>query len=313
MSNRREFIKNTTKWGLLGGALSILPFEVLSMDTDSKIKISLAQWSLHRTFFNGTEKAVDFPKIAAQKFDIHAVEYVSQFFQDKANDKNFLAELNKRSNDNNVKNVLIMVDLEGSLASSSNIDRTKAVDNHKKWVDAAHFLGCHAIRVNLHGELRDVKAWKEASIESLTQLSQYAKAANMNVIVENHGGFSSNGGMVAEVMKAVNLTNCGTLPDFGNFCMRREKEGDLWETPCIETYDAYKGVEELLPFAKGVSAKSFEFDANGNETSIDYGKMLIAIKKAKFNGYIGIEYEGKNEDEITGIKATKALIEKYIK
>jgi hypothetical protein len=110
-------------------------------------------------------------------------------------------------------------------------------------------------------------------------------------------------------MKAVGMANCGTLPDFGNFCIRREK-GDMWESPCVEWYDRYQGVEEIMPFAKGVSAKTYRFDAEGNCIESDYARMLPIVKQAGYTGYIGIEYEGSDLSEEQGIRATKALLER---
>ena len=108
-------------------------------------------------------------------------------------------------------------------------------------------------------------------------------------------------------MKAVNKSNVGTLPDFGNFCIKRE-EGN-WRN-CVDAYDRYQGTTELMPFAKGVSAKSHDFDEQGNETETDYTKMLQIVKAAGFSGYIGIEYEGEKLSEDEGIRKTKALLEK---
>lgn len=308
-SNRRDFLKQffVISGGItLAGGLSsfIQPEEEEKFD----FKISLAQWSLHKAFFNKQIDPLDFPVVAKKKFGISGVEYVNQFFLDKAKDKTWLTELKKRCDDHDVKSLIIMIDLEGSLAEKDAAERAKAVENHYKWVEAAQFLGCHSIRVNLHGT-GSAEEWKSGSIESLKKLSDFAKAYNINVIVENHGGYSSNGAMLAEVIRAVQNKNCGTLPDFGNFCMRREK-GDLWESPCVDWYDRYKGVEEMLPFAKGISAKSFDFDANGNETTTDFKKMFDIIRKSKFKGYIGVEYEGNRLSEEQGIIATKALLER---
>ena len=309
-NNRRDFIK---KIGLATGALTLsgaLPSFIFSKDEENNFdfKISLAQWSLHKSFFDGKIDALDFPVVARKNYQIEAVEYVSQFFADKAKNQLFLRELKKRSADNDVKNLLIMVDNEGSLASTDDKLRKQAVENHYKWIDAAKYLDCHSIRVNLHGE-GNQEEWKKASIDGLAMLTEYGAKNNMNVIVENHGQWSSKGKLIAEVMKAVNNKYCGTLPDFGNFCVRREK-GDLWESPCVETYDKYKGVEEMLPYAKGVSAKTFAFDANGNETTIDFLKMMKLVKKSGYTGYIGIEYEGGSVSEDEGILATKKLLEK---
>ena len=222
--------------------------------------------------------------------------------------KDLTNELSNRSIDNNVNNVLIMVDEEGYLSSSDKNLRVKAVNNHKKWVEMAHELGCHSIRVNLYGE-SELNKWKDNSSEALTQLSQFASDSKINIIVENHGGLSSNAKELVEIIKNVNLNNCGTLPDFGNFCITRENLS-LYDGPCALEYDKYKGVRELMPYAKAVSAKSYNFDSLGNETTIDYKKMLEIVWEFGYNGYLGIEYEGEILTEIEGIKATNNLIVK---
>jgi len=273
-------------------------------------KISLAEWSLHRTIQAGELDHLDFPALARNEFGIDAVEYVNGFFKDKAKDTAYLAELKRRCNDAGVISLLIMCDGEGDLAGPDATQRKAAVENHFKWVEAARFLGCHSIRVNCFGAgTREEMA--KASAESLRTLSEFAQPVGINVLVENHGGFSSDGQWLSGVMREVGMPNCGTLPDFGNFCMRREK-GDMWESPCVEWYDRYKGVTELMPFAKGVSAKSHEFDSNGNSQETDYRKMLQIVKSAGYTGYIGVEYEGSGLPEHEGIRATKKLLERSV-
>ena len=273
-------------------------------------KISLAEWSLHRTIQAGELDHLDFPALARNEFGIDAVEYVNGFFKDKAKDTAYLAELKRRCNDAGVISLLIMCDGEGDLAGPDATQRKAAVENHFKWVEAARFLGCHSIRVNCFGTgTREEMA--KASAESLRTLSEFAQPVGINVLVENHGGFSSDGQWLSGVMREVGMPNCGTLPDFGNFCMRREK-GDMWESPCVEWYDRYKGVTELMPFAKGVSAKSHEFDSNGNSKETDYRRMLQIVKSAGYTGYIGVEYEGRGLPEREGIRATKKLLERSV-
>ena len=308
MKSRRIFLKNL---GLISGSFAIantLPFSSFGEINKFDFQISLAEWSLHKELFSKKITNLDFPAIAKNKYDINIVEYVSQFFPDKAKDQSYLKALKHRCDDNGVKSHLIMVDQEGSLAATGKKERNVAVENHYKWVEAAKYLDCKSVRVNLHGEGNEIE-WKDASIYSLTKLVNFAAKMNINIIVENHGQWSSKGYLVAEVMKAVNHKNCGTLPDFGNFCVRREK-GDLWESPCIDWYDRYKGVEEMLPYAKGISAKSFDFDTDGNEIKTDYDRMFKIIKSSGFKGIIGIEYEGEKMSEEEGIKATKKLLEK---
>lgn len=266
-------------------------------------KISLAEWSLNKSLFAGTLSNLDFPAKARNDFGISAVEYVNQFFKDKAKDQSYLNDLKKRCDDNGVTSVLIMIDNEGHLGEVDNKKRSEAVENHKKWVDAAKFLGCHSIRVNAYGKgSRDEVA--KAATEGLRLLSEYAKDTNINVIVENHGSYSSDGKWLASVIQGTQMSNCGTLPDFGNFCIKREND------TCAEWYDRYQGIKEMMPFAKGVSAKSYDFDSQGNCIETDYNKTLSIVKEAGFNGHIGIEYEGSKLSEDDGIRATKKLLER---
>jgi sugar phosphate isomerase/epimerase len=322
LENRRSFIKSL---GLItvsaGAGTAFLSACSGKPSTDSQIaadsaaqvsaaqspdlffRISLAEWSLNKTLFAGKLSNLDFPAKAKNDFGITAVEYVNQFFKDKAQDQAYLTDLKKRCDDLGVTSVLIMIDGEGNLGERDKKKRNEAVENHKKWVEAAKFLGCHSIRVNAHGEGTAEEVGKAAT-EGLRSLSEFAKGTDINVIVENHGGYSSNGQWLANVIKATGMANCGTLPDFGNFCLQRE--GDV----CKESYDRYKGIEEMMPYAKGVSAKANDFDEQGNCVETDYSKMLPIVKAAGYTGYIGIEYEGDKLSEDDGIRATKALLEK---
>jgi sugar phosphate isomerase/epimerase len=269
-------------------------------------KISLAEWSLHRTLRAGKMTNLDFPLVAKRDFGIEAVEYVNQFFMDKAKNMPYLRDLKQRCDDNGVRSVLIMCDAEGELGVLSKKKRKKAVENHYKWVEAAKFLGCHSIRVNTLGEGTKEQV-ANAAVDALTRLSTFAKSFDINVIVENHGGYSGHDGWLAAVIRKVNMDNCGILPDFGNFCMRYE--GAQWETPCAEWADRYVVTQQFMPFAKGVSAKSNNFDANGSCVETDYDRMMAIVKAGGYRGYVGIEYEGKLE-EYDGIRATKALLER---
>ena len=275
-------------------------------------EISLAQWSLHRSLYSGELDHLDFAKISKENFGIDAIEYVNSFFFEKAEDKSYLREMKNRADDYGVKSLLIMCDNEGSLGDPNNQKRQKAVENHYKWHEAAKYLGCHSIRVNayltesLHGlEVGDYT--KTGSYENqvslaadgLRKLTEFGANIGIYTIVENHGGLSSDGAWLASVMKAVDHPMCGTLPDFGNFRIK----GDRW-------YDRYKGVKELMPFAKAVSAKSHDFDSNGNETRTDFYRMIDIVMDAGYSGYVGIEYEGSEMDEMSGIKATKDLLDR---
>lgn len=258
-------------------------------------KISLAEWSLNRSIGKGTITNMDFPRIAKETYGLDAVEYVSTFFKGKGEDTEYLTKLKNECEKYGVKSLLIMVDGEGNLADTSLAARTKAIENHYKWVKAAKFLGCHSIRVNTAGK-GTMGQMQVAAIDGLSKLSAYAADYGINVIVENHGGNSSYGKWLAEIMKVVNKPNCGTLPDLGNFY----------------EYDRYKGVTEMMPYAKGVSGKTHDFDENGNETQIDYVKMMKIIHDSGYKGYIDVEYEGNKLNEDDGIKTSIALLRKVI-
>ena len=295
---RRDFL--TTATGAMLGA-TLLPHlgQVVAQEPKKlPFKISLAQWSLNQTFFSKKADPLDFAKMAKVDFGIEAVEYVNQFFMDKAKDASYLKELKKRADDHGVTSVLIMCDDEGDLGDPAAQKRAQAIDNHKKWVEAAKFLGCHSIRVNARSS---GSYWQqmELAADGLRRLCEFAALYQISVIVENHGGISSNGTWLSSTIHSVNHPACGTLPDFGNFMISEKVK-----------YDRYKGVEELMPFAKGVSAKSNEFDSTGNESNIDYRKMLQIVLSYGYHGWIGIEYEGTKHSEIDGIKLTKALLEK---
>jgi len=291
MNSRREFLRNL---GLAAAGITIAPSLDLFAAKKDWFNISLAEWSLHRKINKGDLKNIDFPEYTAKNFGIYGVEYVNQFFKDKAKDMTYLKDLNNRAKDNGVKNVLIMIDGEGNLGDRDETKRLAAVENHHKWIDAAHFLGCHAVRVNAAGQgtKEEVKA---QVVKSLSSLADYGKKGKISVIVENHGGISSHGDWLSDVLKTVGKKNCGSLPDFGNFY----------------EYDRYQGVADLMPYAKGVSAKSHFFDEQGNDTGIDYKRMMDIVKKSGFKGWVGIEFEGDKISEDEGIKKTKALLERF--
>ncbi|MEM9159662.1 MAG: sugar phosphate isomerase/epimerase family protein [Verrucomicrobiota bacterium] len=261
--------------------------------------ISLAQWSLHRAFRGGELDPMDFAKITRKEFGIDAVEYVNSFYMDKLTPA-LVKDLKTRAEGEGVRSLLIMCDRLGQLGAPKQKARIQTVEKHKVWIDAAKELGCHSIRVNA-GSSGTYEEQMDRAADGLSRLNEVGKAAGIGVIVENHGGLSSNGAWLSAVIRKVGDDNCGTLPDFGNFRINR-KTG--------ETYDRYKGTEELMPFAKGVSAKSHDFDADGMEANTDYPRMMKIVKDAGFRGYVGIEYEGKELGEFEGIRATKALLEK---
>ena len=266
-----------------------------SFGQEQRFKISLAEWSFHSALWKGEMTNLDFPVIAKTKYNLDAVEYVSTFFKGKGEDTEYLTKLRDICKANGVKSLLIMVDGEGNLADTSLAVRQKAVENHYKWVKAAQFLGCHSIRVNAAGK-GTMGQMQLAAIDGLTKLADYASKYNINVIVENHGGNSSIAKWLVEIMKAVNRPNCGVLPDLGNFY----------------EYDRYQGVKEMMPYAKGVSGKTHDFDKDGNETVIDYEKMMKIIAESGYKGYLDVEYEGTKLNEDEGTKASIALVQKVI-
>jgi len=310
-NSRRNFIKKTAL-GSAALSLPILPGIAASPKKISKMKspkISLAQWSMHKSIFQGSIKAVDFAQIARSQFEISGIEYVNQFYSKQANDEQFWQEMKQRATDHGVESLIMMVDEKEQLGDSDGHRRKNAVEDHYKWVHAAKLLGCHSIRVNAFGD-GEPKDLKNALVDGLGQLTSYAAKEDIHVILENHGLHTSNASYMVDIIKAVNNPFLGTLPDFGNWCTSAEWGGTKESQNCEEIYDPAKGLLEFIPFAKGVSAKSYEFDADGNDTVIDYPKLLQIVKKSDFDGYIGIEYEGEMWSESAGIKKTKALIEK---
>jgi L-ribulose-5-phosphate 3-epimerase len=287
--NRRDFVRAAS------GVLAAGSWPAVARDAAAAptFRISLAEWSLHRTLFGGGLDHLDFARAAKRDYGIDGVEYVNQFFKDKARDAAYLGDMAKRAADEGVTSLLVMCDGLGSLGDPDDAKRKKAIENHFPWVEAAKRLGCHSIRVNAASE-GSFEEQQKLAADGLARLSDYAAQMQMNVLVENHGGFSSNGGWLAGVMKLVGKPNCGTLPDFGNF----------------HDYDRYRGVEELMPYAKAVSAKSHEFDAGGDEVRTDYARMLNIVLAAGYRGWVGIEYEGKALSEPDGIRATKKLLER---
>lgn len=292
--SRRSFMKQTV---LATAVAGVAP---RAFAAEPAYKISLAEWSLNKAIRGGKMTNLDFPKLAKREFGVDAVEYVNQLFMDKGGDEKYFAELKSICDGEGVTSLLIMCDREGNLGDPDDAKRKQAVENHHKWVEGAKILGCHSIRVNAAtGNVGSFEEQQDRAADGLRNLSEFTSKYEMNVIVENHGGLSSNGEWLSGVMKKVGLPNCGTLPDFGNFRLGGGKE-----------YDRYKGVRELMPFAKGVSAKTYDFDEAGNETTIDYPRMMKIVVDSGYNGYVGIEYEGSRLGEHEGIKATKKLLER---
>lgn len=323
--SRRRFI-NKSGLTIAGAAAALAGCDMTKgADKMPKFQVSLAEWSIHKHLFgpnrasfnNDTEKRLayredldrylngdltnlDFAQTARREFDIDAVEYVNVFFFNQARNEKYLSEMKTRADGEGVKSLLIMCDAEGALGDPDPEERTNSIERHYKWVDAAAHLGCHSIRVNAQSN----GTWdeqRELAAEGLVRLAEYADPFNINVIVENHGGISSNGKWLASVMETANHPRVGTLPDFGNFTISD-----------TEVYDKYVGVEELMPFAKAVSVKSFNFDENGNEPDIDFDRLLKIVADAGYFGYLGIEYEGDNLSEFEGIRKTITLLNRVM-
>ena len=269
-----------------------------AMNNPPAFRISLAQWSLHRTIRNGDLDAMDFAACSTGKYGINALEYVSTFYGDRKMDRNLPAELTQRADDHGARSLLIMVDNEGHLGSPNQSERDEAVENHRRWIEIARATGCHSIRVNAHsGGTPDEQIGLCA--KGMTSLLSHADELEINVIIENHGGNSSNGAWLSTLMRTVDHPRFGTLPDFGNFILD-------WDTK--EEYDRYKGVTELMPYAKAVSAKSHDFDEQGNETGTDYDRMMKIVLDSGYDGWVGVEYEGGSLSEHDGIVRTRDLL-----
>ncbi len=309
---RKEFIKLASTSAL---GISSLGYMYLQKPKELFFKLSLAQWSLHKNIKYGDMDPYEFAQVA-KSFNFSGIEYVTALYDnvmkvrdgDMSKAITFWARKNKKLAEiNDIKNVLIMIDEIEGLAEENKSRRLKAVDNHKMWIDAAEIMGCESVRLNLYGSSNADK-WKDLSIKSLSELGSYAKNSGVNVIVENHGRISSDIPKLMDVIYGVNMDNVGTLPDFGNFCMADEGYGSVFDGSCETVYDFYKGVEEMMPKAFAVSAKSNDFDENGDEKTIDYIRMMKIVKSFGYTGYVGVEYEGERLSEEDGIKATRDLL-----
>ena len=300
---RRTFIRSS----VLGAtALAMNPLGAHGPQ-EKELHISLAQWSLHRSFGDGSLDPVDFAAIAKETYQLEAVEFVNGFYLKQAGDESFWNSMKVRSANAGVKNLVLMVDDEGDLGDAREKTRLKSVENHYKWVHAAKLLGCPTMRVNAFGD-PDRETYRQAIIDGMSRLAAYAAKEDINIVVENHGLFSSDAALIAGIIREVNMPNFGSFPDFGNWCLSA-KWGSTQED-CDRVYDRYQGVSELLPYAKAVSAKSYNFNDNGEDTKIDYYRMMKIVKDSDYSGHIGIEYEGTQKSEHEGILITRELITK---
>ena len=326
---RRKFLNSLC---LGTTAISSLNFNKVynSFLNDFPYKLSLAQFSLFRLEMNRQIDPMDFAKIASnlgfKGLEYLQMSYTGGLLNDKqtislSSIKKLANDLNQRANDNNMENVLIMIDIGPDLAKEIN----KTLDPYYIWIDCASEMNCHSVRVNLRGSDDNLIAWTNNSIQNLNKLCDYANPLGVNIIVENHGGYSSNADYLLNVIDSVDYNNIGTLPDFGNFCIRQDqnktaelfrlfREGSLSKDPptiydsCVEYYDMYEGVAKLMKNALGVSAKTHGFDANGNDVDIDYKKMMKIVKDSNYDGFIGVEAQVFNMNPIDAINASKKLL-----
>ena len=338
MNSRRKFINNSFV-SLLGLSFGNSIFEkklfAKEITGQKKIKISLQCFSFASDLLNGKMSILDFPGLVRNEFDLDAAEYWNIPFTNKIRDNNFVKEINLKTDDNGLKNTLMLVDLIDikngssiSLCSKDKKERSFAIEKHKEWLDFSKSIGCSSIRVNLWSDKLTKDQVFMYSIDSLNNLLEYSEKIDMSIVVENHGGYTADAFWLVKLIKSINHERLGVLPDFGsnNFCIEKlpKKEEELFNTnKCINQFDKYIGVKELLPFARGISAKSISFDKNGDEENTDFERMINLIRSASFEGYIAIEYEGgfmstlvknssKNLSNIAGVHATKKLIEKFI-
>ena len=329
--NRRKFIndmfKSTTAISL---SSSLLNNNLFANYISNKLKISLQCFSFASEFYKGNFDLSNFSKIVRETYNLDGAEFWSIPFIGKEKNSSFLNELRQKSNDYGIKNTIILVDLldmqtmkqGNSLASIDKKERNQAIEDHKPWIDAAKSIECDSIRINLWSDANKEEVMK-VSIESISKLLEYSSDKNISIVIENHGGHTGDAKWLVNLVNKINNKNLGTLPDFGtlNFCVKRDLNLNF-SAKCFSQYDKYLGVKELLPYAKGISAKSTQFDLKGNETTTNFKKMLRLIKKSNFEGYISIEYEGAIRDTFSqknnhlstheGILATKKLLEKYI-
>jgi len=306
MLNRRDFVKVSGGAAAAAG-LSAMGMPAVGSAADPLYKISLAEWSINKPLFGGQMQHLDFAKIA-KSVGIDAIEYVNQFFKDKAKDTAFLKEMNTRAKGEGVTQVLIMCDGEGNLGDSDAAKRQTAVENHHKWVEAAKFLGCHTIRVNGYSDTTKTPEEQQKLVaDGLHRLSEFADKAGINVVIENHGGLSSNAKWLVQTIRMANHKRAGTLPDFGNFRLA----GPTKDKPDakVESYDSYVGVAEMMPLARGVSVKPRVWDANGRDADIDLLKMMKIVVDAGYRGHCGIEY-GPEGKELEGVKDLRIQLER---
>jgi sugar phosphate isomerase/epimerase len=306
---RREFIRTTAAVAGLTALARVSPRRIATAHAVSSdpaghppgsagpiFPLSLAQWSLHRALYDGGMDPLDFPRVAKLEYGLAAVEYVNSFYRDLP--PKWVSELNSRCDAEGVRSLLIMCDGEGRIGDPDPAARQATIDNHLRWLEAAAALGCHSIRVNAASEGSREEQSRLAA-DGLRRLAERVEPFGLSVLVENHGGVSSDGAWLAATIRAADHPRLGTLPDFGN-----------WQVSETDRYDPYLGLSELMPLARAVSAKSHDFGPDGEETGLDYGRLLRIVRDSGYEGWIGIEYEGQRLSEPDGIRATRALLER---
>ncbi len=284
--SRRNFIEKSL---VAGAAAAITPSVIgseLFGSTPRLIKddISLAQWALVDEVKSGKWKTLDFAKIARNDFGLNGIEFVNTLFE--VTTEGYLKKLRKNADDNGVTMVLIMVDDEGDGCGATKEERNQFAINHRKWIDAAAYLGCKSIRTNCRGpENADKAEALKWAAESYNMLLEYAVPAKISVLIENHGGVSNDADWMVSLMKEVDNLYFGTYPD--------------WRRPA-DNFDNVDYLKKMLPFAGGMSYRN-------QPTEELTAKMIKLAKDSGYRGWYGIESSGREE-----IKKGIELLKKYL-
>ncbi|MBK7606236.1 MAG: sugar phosphate isomerase/epimerase [Saprospiraceae bacterium] len=280
---RRKFLESTTV-GLMGMPLLSTGSLFNHQNWIMKSDISLAQWALVDEVKSGKWKNLDFPKIAREDFGLNGIEFVNTLFEVPT--EGYLKKLKANAATHGVTMVLIMVDDEGDGASDTSAGRKQFDINHRKWIDIAHYLGCHAIRTNCRGpkdaDKNEALKW---AIESYSMLLDYAKSSGIKVVIENHGGVSNDPDWMVSLMKSINHPLFGTYPD--------------WRSPSPE-FDNVTYLEKMLPYAMGMSYRN-------QPTEELTARMIKMSKEGGYIGWYGIESTGRDAI-LQGI----SLLKKYL-
>jgi L-ribulose-5-phosphate 3-epimerase len=284
---RRSFVARSLAIGAgLAASASIKPRPAFSRARPVKDDISIAQWALVEEFQKGKLKTLDFPSVARKDFDINGIEFVNTLFEVPTS--GYLNRLKKNAADNGVTMVLIMVDGEGETCTPSREERKQTVINHRKWIDIAQYLGCHAIRTNCRGPAKAMPPKEESlkwSTETYQMMLEYAVPAKISVLIENHGGVSNDADWMAALMKEIDNPYFGSYPD--------------WRAPAAD-FDNYGFLLKMLPWAQGMSYRN-------QPTEEGTAKLIKLCRDSGYRGWYGIENTGRDE-----IAKGKALLKKYL-